>query len=307
MTANTPLLTLKLEGSEVRAGWVPVTDLIHLLTRIQLCVKRVGQALSLGESNDKQGRMSSEVETSCSLDMVALDQGSALIGLDLHTEQHPLNTLFGEEEPLGRSAVRTLVEGVSHFSEGRIYPIKGFDIGVLRSLSEAAEILSSGVESIEFSYQGEDGSPQSAHLDNKTRERITQSLGQDMVNQMTIQGVIREINLERGSCQILTLGGEAINCNFERAMEQDVKAVLDLMVEITGEARLVRSRGTTLKVKELKINKITSADAEESQPLTAKDLLASSFAGGWADRTDIDDVVDFARQLREQAWQRKND
>lgn len=37
------------------------------------------------------------------------------------------------------------------------------------------------------------------------------------------------------------------------------------------------------------------------QPLTAADLLQSEFVGLWADHSDIDDSVTFARQLRHQA------
>ena len=38
--------------------------------------------------------------------------------------------------------------------------------------------------------------------------------------------------------------------------------------------------------------------------MTARDLLQSGLVGLWADRTDINDSVVFARQLRERAEQR---
>lgn len=37
---------------------------------------------------------------------------------------------------------------------------------------------------------------------------------------------------------------------------------------------------------------------------TGKDLLASPIFGMWADRTDIDDSAEYARELRERAWRR---
>jgi len=37
---------------------------------------------------------------------------------------------------------------------------------------------------------------------------------------------------------------------------------------------------------------------------TAQDLLNSEIVGMWADRMDITDSVEFARDLREQAWKR---
>jgi hypothetical protein len=41
-----------------------------------------------------------------------------------------------------------------------------------------------------------------------------------------------------------------------------------------------------------------------TQPLTAADVLQSELVGLWADRSDIDDSVSFARQLRQQAEHR---
>ena len=41
-----------------------------------------------------------------------------------------------------------------------------------------------------------------------------------------------------------------------------------------------------------------------TRPLIASDLLQSELVGLWADRSDIDDSVSFARQLRQQAEHR---
>jgi hypothetical protein len=49
----------------------------------------------------------------------------------------------------------------------------------------------------------------------------------------------------------------------------------------------------------------------DSKPKTGRDLLnaleALGFIGMWADRTDIQDSGEFARQLREQAWTQARD
>jgi len=42
-----------------------------------------------------------------------------------------------------------------------------------------------------------------------------------------------------------------------------------------------------------------------TQPLTAAAMLQSELVGLWADRSDIDDSVTFARQLRHQAEHRR--
>lgn len=50
--------------------------------------------------------------------------------------------------------------------------------------------------------------------------------------------------------------------------------------------------------------------SEEGKPKSGRELLAvleaSGAIGAWADRTDIGDSVEFARQLRERAWARSH-
>jgi hypothetical protein len=47
------------------------------------------------------------------------------------------------------------------------------------------------------------------------------------------------------------------------------------------------------------------------RPRTGREMLqalrANGFVGAWADREDIGDSVEFARQLRERVWSRKDE
>ncbi len=47
-----------------------------------------------------------------------------------------------------------------------------------------------------------------------------------------------------------------------------------------------------------------AAKRSQGQPLTARDLAASELVGLWADRTDLPDSPEYARQLRRQAEHR---
>lgn len=49
---------------------------------------------------------------------------------------------------------------------------------------------------------------------------------------------------------------------------------------------------------------IIVASSTQTQPPTYGDFLNSEFFGMWKDRTDITDSVEFAQQLRQQAWSR---
>jgi len=47
-------------------------------------------------------------------------------------------------------------------------------------------------------------------------------------------------------------------------------------------------------------------DNPEIKTMTVEELLNSGLVGIWKDRTDIKDNIEFARELREKAWARKN-
>jgi hypothetical protein len=46
---------------------------------------------------------------------------------------------------------------------------------------------------------------------------------------------------------------------------------------------------------------VVFVDPPSGKPATVGDLLASGFVGGWKDRTDIADSLEYARELRRRA------
>jgi hypothetical protein len=49
---------------------------------------------------------------------------------------------------------------------------------------------------------------------------------------------------------------------------------------------------------------VVFVDPPDGEPATAKDLIESGFVGSWADRDDIADSLEFARELRGKAERR---
>ncbi|MBZ0291798.1 MAG: hypothetical protein K8L99_04450 [Anaerolineae bacterium] len=45
---------------------------------------------------------------------------------------------------------------------------------------------------------------------------------------------------------------------------------------------------------------------QELRGISAKEILAADFVGMWKDRSDLDDSVEYARQLRKRASRREN-
>ncbi len=121
----------------------------------------------------------------------------------------------------------------------------------------------------------------------------------------TIKGMLREIDLERNSCQIFIAKGKFVSCTYDENLEREIMAALGLEVEATGEVLGAQANGSNEKASWLHIEEISAEEKEfdfeaaEIRPFTGKDLLDSGLIGMWKDRTDMDDSNDFARSLRE--------
>ena len=79
---------------------------------------------------------------------------------------------------------------------------------------------------------------------------------------------------------------------IKTTIPEDHRLVIDLPKDIpAGPAEVV----------------ITAISSEEVERLwTLGDLLASGLVGMWKDRTDIDDSMEFARKLRQEAERRRH-
>jgi hypothetical protein len=310
MTKSDPLLTLKLDGPEVQTGRMPVDELTLVLKKVQLCVKRLGQVL-LGEvSAAKPGRLKGEIEAACNLDVVAVEGGSFVIGLDLPADQQPQITLFGKQEPLGKAAIEKLLEGLELLGKDEPRLVNEFDYGVLVALREVARVLDRGVERVCLSYRGNGAPPRVTMLNSKVRARVLENITGTIKSAVEVKGTLREVNLERHTCQIFPASGGYIACSFEDDHEPIIKESLDFYVIATGEATL---RETDGRIKEMRVQDIEvfeqppdlSPAQPSLKPLTARALLESGLVGMWKDRTDIGDSAGFARQLRERAQKRE--
>lgn len=128
-----------------------------------------------------------------------------------------------------------------------------------------------------------------------------------------ISGRMREINLDGTWFRIISRAGSSITCVFEPRHEDTVKAALDRTVTVTGEAIESESSGdvTRVQVQELEVTDDPEDELDEPATLVPgngahflKVLTEAGVVGMWADRTDIADSSEYARQLREEAQTR---
>jgi succinyl-diaminopimelate desuccinylase len=94
---------------------------------------------------------------------------------------------------------------------------------------------------------------------------------------VTVRGVLREVDLERHSCQVFSSAKAYTDCEFDESHEQVVKDALDCSVRIVGEA-LVQEAGARRKVliRDIEIESDVASSVEaDSSRLTARALLDS--------------------------------
>lgn len=86
-----------------------------------------------------------------------------------------------------------------------------------------------------------------------------------------------------------------------------VEEALASLKEETGrilhDASLLEANRPLLTIYEFQSDDVTP----KRQFLTAKEILESGLVGLWADRTDIEDSVEFAQKLREQVQSREHE
>ncbi len=311
MTDQTPLLTIKLEGANVESGRIALDDLAEIAKKLQICVTKVGQVLSGGQSNAAQGQVGDAVKKACKLDMIAISSGSVQLAIDLHQQQLPVVTLFGEDDPLGVASIKTFVQGISSLAAEEFFVPKEFDLGVLSSLNDFAKVLDRGYTDISLTCQHNTSGRVVADVNSTVRDRVERMFDPATITRLSIQGQLRELDFRRNSCEIVQPDGDVIICSFPDELKPAIEKFFNRTVEVEGEATMVKRRNRRYSIKDMEIERVldpsTPPTATTSKrKLTARALLSSNIAGIWSDRDDITDDVEYARQLRQAAWQRRD-
>jgi hypothetical protein len=316
MPRREPLLTIRLEGGAVQEGRVSVDALTEVLKKVQLCVKRLGLVLTGQTGTAKPGRIKGEVEAACNLDVVAIEPGSFLVGVDIPVGQGPQQDLFGTREPLGQVAIDKMLEGIELLGQDSPRLVNEFDYGVLVALRDASHLLDRGIDHVEFTRRGNGAPRRRVNLNRRVRERVLENITGPIKSAVEVKGVLREVDLEHRSCQIYPQSGLHIDCSFQEQHEPLIIELLDSFVVATGEATLREADG---RIKSMQIQDIEgreqaptlAAEGPAVKPKTGRELLqalrASGLVGMWQDRQDIGDSSEFARRLRERAQKRNRE
>jgi len=161
-------LRIAIKGPKVGEPRVSASDMAAIIEHTQSALKKVSQVLFCKQRKGKR-RDPEEIDKACELFVVALERGSTVAVMELG-EQPTQSILFGE---VGQESLGAFIEGMRGISaNGKPTSLpRGFDRGVMKSISDLGKVLSHGIESVSFfSSTGIAGIE--AHYDAETHSTI---------------------------------------------------------------------------------------------------------------------------------------
>jgi hypothetical protein len=307
LKGNKPLLKLKVEGTGVHAGRISVPDLVQICDKAQSAVHRQAEALS-GQRTLRRGPVTADVKEECTLELVGISKGSAVLSFDLAKSQLSMAPSVGVE------VVSQVVCTIGDLAADND---REYDPGVLDSLNGLGEVFERGsVRAIEWIVPRRNGKkkPVSAVYNKSVREGVMRRVKGYEQKPQTIEGTLEMADFKEGDekCRIHPPIGNAVGCAFEKELEEEVYALLRRPVRVKGEASVDPH---TRRVTFIRINRIEPLDPlvmgataflaphsiEELARLQGVKPLedVNVLAGGFPEDENIDEFLDDIYKHRE--------
>ncbi len=260
-----PILVLRAKGPATEGGRMLLADLMKMGKQVQTAIERVARVL-VGQSDSRRpGRKPQEIARDCALEVVAMNDGSFELVLDLPRRRF-------ETMDLGVEAMEKLFLGWDEIgTNGNGLPA-GYDTGVLFSLRELGQLIGSGIDKIEVESHTQAVS-RSFCFDQGLKSRIVNRVSGPVTNLRTLEGrlLMADFRHDRERCRIHPPAGEPITCQFDESLEETVYDLLRKYVRVRGETQEDPATGhiTNIHISDIEA---LAAGAEDSTPLTAEDF-----------------------------------
>jgi hypothetical protein len=139
-----PVLKLKVKGPAIGQGRIPIPELVGICLQVQAAINRQAEARE-GVQTLRSGPVLSKVKEECTLELLGIDKGSAVLRFGLAKPQLPLPY---SDLPPGNAVIAEVAAAVKSLGNGNRLSI---DSGVLESLNDLGSVLDQGaVSEIEF-------------------------------------------------------------------------------------------------------------------------------------------------------------
>ncbi len=274
------LLSIKIDGPNIKPGRIPLTDLVALGESLTKAIER--SALSLGGEvlSSKRGRRSRKLTDPCALELVSIGEGSVTLGFERVTK----TPKFDEMDP-GLQVIKKSLEGLNRITADVEEPLPvGFDIGVLRAWREVGRpIVNKHFTKMAFTLNHRKA-PLTVIYDKHSYRKLESYIRVPVTNQRTIMGrlLMADFKDDGPRIRVHPSMGKPIVCYFDDAVREDVYANILHFVEVTGEANLDPHTDEIISIKISDINRLESKEHELEDKLPSGSPLRKGF---WSELT----------------------
>jgi hypothetical protein len=296
-----PALTLKVSGGDIKSGRIPIPDLLVICQHAQSAVNRQAEALE-GRPTLRPGPKLGKVRLECTLELVSLGPGSAVLGFDTARPQANLPAMAN----LSDEAIAKVGEAIGALGSRKAVDID-IDRGVLDSIKSMGELFNNRVTSIQWIVPARPGRKRiAAKFDQRVQTHIIQRLQPPKTEAVVIDGVLEMADFRAADqrCRIHPATGAPVTCTFQSEMADEIYAVLRKAARVEGEATVNAHTGK-IEIIEIKTVKpldplmvnagsfFTGWTLDQLVRMQAVEPLKDSkaLAGGWPEDEDIDDVL----------------
>jgi hypothetical protein len=294
-------LILEVSGAGIKSGRIPIPELLVICQHAQSAVNRQAEALE-GRPALRPGPKLGKVRLECTLELVSLGPGSAVLGFDTARPQANLPGMTN----LSDEAIAMVAEAIGALGSRKAADID-IDRGVLDAIRSMGELFSNGVTSIQWIVPARSGRKRiAATFDRRVQTRIVQRLQPPKAEAVVMDGVLEMADFRAADrrCRIHPAIGAPVTCTFPSEMADEIYAVLRKAARVEGEATVNAHTG---KIEGLEIKTVKPLDPlmvnagsfftgwtfDQLVRMQGVEPLRDSkaLAGGWPEDEDVDDVL----------------
>jgi hypothetical protein len=261
---NKTILTVHLEGPAVKEGRIALRDLVHFGRQFQISLERTARVLS-GQVSVQRGQPPVDLRWTCALDVIALQEGSFSLTMELHRTQ----SMFPGFD-LGEQALEHLIEGLEVVrSPGHELPM-GYDLGVLVAWRDLGRLFDHGIERLNFDLHTPRVQCRVVH-DYALHRRVVERIEGPLEDQIVREGRLLMADLKESGlrCRLHPPAESPIHCSFDEAMTEEIINSLRHYVRIRGPAEIDPLTGRVRKM-EIRGLEILDWDEEKAVPVETR-------------------------------------
>lgn len=288
---STGPLVVRLEGLAVEKHRIALRDLVLLGTHLQSAVDRVARILIGQRESTRPGRTPSEIVDCCTLQLLALREGSLALVCDLAEREQ--STLFPD---LGEEALEVLIEGIGWLDDGKTLP-KAFDSGVLLAVREGGKLLDRGIDRISFELKTRHGEKRASYTQ-AVHAKVVERIQRPTENRRAVEGRLLMGDFKESAlrCRLHPAMGRPISCEFGEAQKDAVLAALTKYVRLFGETLEVKGDVTSMIIEDIEVMDAPPGGGAEGEVGAAffdgvSDLAALASEQGVEPIGDLDRLV----------------